>query len=855
MHNALDDAQRLQAVSDTGLDAGAAEPALSTLTELVTRVIDVPVSMITLSETEREIIAASTGLSEPWASQRQIPHSYAWSQLVVSSDEPLLVDDTAHHPLVGDSPAVAELNAAAYAGVPLHSGDGHVLGALCAIDSAPRRWLDDDLKMLARFATLAEQSIDSRLRLREEQRRRRVPTGTEGDPLGGALHFRDLVETSLAGIYVLQDDRLVYANPRMREIFGFGPDDPLATRSIFDFVAPQDRERVAAKIRARTEGRAHSARYTFRALRADGTEIDVEVFGTRVNLNRGPAILGTLLDVTDRRRAEAALRESATRLRLIERATEDVIWDWDAETGEVRWSDLGRRLLRYGPAEVGRSLAWHQERIHPDEQESVIRNFELALSGVRDVWSAEYRIRRGDGEYVTVLDRACIVRDERGSPVRMIGSMMDVTERRREEDAQRLLSQASALLDQSIDPETMLANLARLCVPGMSDYCQIDLLEDGSALRRVATSHVDPTCERTLTRTRLSVPEGGLLAQLLSRGVPLLLTGCGPADLEALGYTEEERSKLCGREQCTMILVPLRTTERVLGLLTLANIDSGRRHSRVDRLVAEDLARRISFALDHARLFREATEAVRARDEVLAVVSHDLRNPLNVIMMASSMLQDLMQDRRADNQRWLELITRNAGWMIDLIADLLDASRLERSSLRIRPERRAAHTLLADGVELLRPLAAQAEIRLETRIADDLPEVYVDPSHILRVIGNLVDNAIKFTPPDGRILVEARRRGSDVLVAVSDTGPGLPQDQIDHVFDRYWQARQDDRRGTGLGLSIVRGIVEAHGGRIWAENARPHGATFSFTLPAARSQPAGRQDGAGADDATAAPPR
>jgi PAS domain S-box-containing protein len=710
---------RLAQLQEAGLSAATAEPTFDVVTALVTSVLQVPASMITLTAADAELIAASTGLPEGWGAPQSVPLDYSYAQFMLASDEPLLVDDARKHPLVRGSPAIDEWHAVAYAGTPLHGRDGRVLGALCAIDSAPRSWLETEVAHLELLGVVAEQAIGWRLLLHEGTARREV-------------------------------------TPR-----------------------PSDQE---------------------------------------------------LLDIAECKKTVDALRDSATRLELIERATEDVIWDCDVRTGTIGWSEPGSRSLRYRPDEVGSSIDWHQERIHPEDRERVVRSLQSTLDGISEKWTQEYRFRRGDGGYACVLDRACILRGERGEPVRMIGSMMDVTERRREEEAQRFLSRASVLLERSLSTGSALARVARLCVPWMSDYCQIDLREPDGTLRRVATAHTNPSAEEALVRTE-PFSTTALQSRLLDEREPLLLPECSSSDLKALGYDEGQRELLRGQHICSVMVAPMVISERALGLVTLATVDSGRRQDRVDLLVAEDLARRIAFMIDHARLFQEMTDAVRARDRVLAVLSHDLRSPLNVIQMTASMLQDARQERRSENQRWLDLIVRNAGWMDELIGDLLDLTRIQGGHLTVQRSEQSVAAVVADATDLLEPLATQAGIRLETDVDPDLPLASVDAGRILRAIANLVDNALKFTPRGGTVTVQARRGEGELVISVTDTGPGIPAEQLPHVFDRYWQASASDRRGTGLGLTIVKGIAEAHGGRVWVESTPGDGTTFFFSIP------------------------
>jgi signal transduction histidine kinase len=233
---------------------------------------------------------------------------------------------------------------------------------------------------------------------------------------------------------------------------------------------------------------------------------------------------------------------------------------------------------------------------------------------------------------------------------------------------------------------------------------------------------------------------------------------------------------------------------------------------------------------------RVAEAAVRTRDDVVSVVSHDLRNPLHTINMATSLLMEAAPGDapRAGERKQLEIIGRAVDSMDRLIQDLLDIARVESGRLTVERVPTRVPPLIHEAAGMLRPVAERQGQRLECRVEEGLPSVLADRERLLQVFSNLVGNAVKFTPPGGTITMAAERDDPlGVRFRVSDTGSGIPAEHIPHLFDRFWQARSSDRRGIGLGLPIVKGLVEAHGGRITVESTVGAGSTFSFTIPAA----------------------
>jgi len=238
-------------------------------------------------------------------------------------------------------------------------------------------------------------------------------------------------------------------------------------------------------------------------------------------------------------------------------------------------------------------------------------------------------------------------------------------------------------------------------------------------------------------------------------------------------------------------------------------------------------------ALEAERVARERAEAAsRMREDLVAIVSHDLRNPLSAITMSAQLLRhSLPAELDGRSVKQLEIISRSAERMKRLISDLLDMALIDGGGLAVdlRPQR--AQALLLEVLEMLQPLASDKSIRVD--VVNTPPELTVraDKERVLQVLSNLVGNAIKFTREGGSITLRAAPKAELVVFSVSDTGQGISEEQMPHLFDRYWQAKKDGRLGIGLGLSIAKGIVEAHGGSIWAESTLGKGTTFHFALP------------------------
>ena len=279
--------------------------------------------------------------------------------------------------------------------------------------------------------------------------------------------------------------------------------------------------------------------------------------------------------------------------------------------------------------------------------------------------------------------------------------------------------------------------------------------------------------------------------------------------------------------------VPVRFGDDVIGHLYLTNKQSGDEFTAGDQIAIEMFAERAGVAIELARLAREVRASVAARDSLLAIVSHDLRGPLSTIQLSAELVKQTAADR-ADLQRPLGTILRSASRMTKLIADLLQAATIEAGAFTVVLEPHAVAPIVEPVLEMFEARAAERSVRLVREVPRGLPAIRCDESRIVQVLANLVSNALKFSSAGGRVRIRAWAEGAEVRFSVTDTGSGIPADQVAHLFERYWKGAAESARGTGLGLFIANGIVAAHHGRIWAESKLGEGSTFTFTIPIAR---------------------
>jgi PAS domain S-box-containing protein len=357
----------------------------------------------------------------------------------------------------------------------------------------------------------------------------------------------------------------------------------------------------------------------------------------------------------------------------------------------------------------------------------------------------------------------------------------DVTDRKRMEGQQRFLAEVSAALSGSLNYEATLASVVRLPVPAIADACVLEVIDELGELHRTTHGSVellaDPTSEST-GRSELS---------LTARGQPV-------------------------------------------GALTLLRLDAARGNEPSDLLIAENFAARAALAIDNARLYHEAQRATAARDEILGVVSHDLRNPLSAIAMCSRVLVDTPPDDAGARRDLAKTIYESTGWMSRMIQDLLDVSAIEAGVLSLVCASEDMGPIVVRATDLFSRTTADRGLSIVVTVDDPIPHVYVDAERMVQAVANLIGNAVKFTPAGGRVTIGVHSRGGEVEIAVEDSGRGIAAADIPFIFDRFWHTR-GAAAGTGLGLAIARGIIVAHGGTIAVRSTIGEGSRFTISMP------------------------
>ncbi|WP_447985214.1 response regulator [Nitrospira sp. Nam74] len=413
-----------------------------------------------------------------------------------------------------------------------------------------------------------------------------------------------------------------------------------------------------------------------------------------------------------------------------------------------------------------------------------------------------------------------------------------LVEAQRAHERLSFLAEATRVLVTTLDTTETLGRVARVLVPAMADYCLISMMMKNGSFRLATVVHRDPDKQPSIQELAGEIapdklPSSHPMTRVHQTRHAILFEDCSArknilaADRDYLAAHQRLGSR-------SVMIVPLAAHRQTLGVMTMGRLEERNPFQHDDLELGEELARRTALAVANARLYSDAQDANRLKDEFLATVSHELRTPLTAILGWAQMLRGGTLDE-ATGQRALGSIERNAKFQSHLIEDLLDISRISTGKLRLDVRPLELAPIIEAAVDAVRPAADAKAIRLEKAIDWKAGLISGDSDRLQQVVWNLLTNAIKFTPRDGCVRITLQRRNAHVQIDVTDTGQGISPEFLPYMFDLFRQGDSSITRshgGLGLGLAIVRHLVEMHGGSVQAQSeGEGQGATFVVMLP------------------------
>jgi PAS domain S-box-containing protein len=693
--------------------------------------------------------------------------------------------------------------------VPLKK-EGSFVARIAVHQETPRRWSNEEIKLISIVVNRCwEAAVRARAvrRLKDSDERYRAFISNSSEavwryeldkPIPVTLPEDEQVEL------FYQHGYLAECNEAFARIHGRSSVDEIVGERVTVLLVRIDAKEIIEHSRAFVRG-------GYRLMGLETREVDIHgnakyFLSNLIGIEENGAIVrvwGTQRDITQYKETENALRASEERLRRITEATQDALWEIDLKTNQLWWSEGARPLFGHSPAELRIGLEDWYKGIHPEDVARVHDGFEEFMKTDVDEWADEYRFRRADGSYVYIQDGGCKFRGENGIPLHIDGAMVDITERRTAEAAIReseerfskaflaspdclVISRvADGLIIEANDSFASLAGYRREELLGKSTLA-LGLYADPKDRERMATMLIQQNYVRDFE----------FAMKRKSGEIRLMRFSAEPLELRG--------------EHC-WLTIGHDVTERK------------RADEALERLLRQEKASR-----------EEAEAANRMKDEFLATVSHELRTPLTAIMGWTSMLLNRALPE-PQVQHALEVIARSAKSQSELIADILDMSRIITGRLKLDVRPFEIETAFQAAIDVVRPSAQAKHVALQVVMDGNHTMIFGDATRLQQAIWNLLSNAVKFTDAGGHIEAKLTHTLDEAEISVTDSGIGIDPQFLPYLFERFRQADSSSTRrygGLGLGLAIVRHVVEMHGGRVSAvSSGEGRGATFKITLP------------------------
>jgi PAS domain S-box-containing protein len=643
--------------------------------------------------------------------------------------------------------------------------------------------------------------LNRQLQARIEEQRRVEKALRESEE-----RFRATFNQAAVGIaHVAVDGRWLLVNEKLCDIVGYAREE-LLKLTFQDITHPDDLAPDLEFVRRLLAGEIPTYSMEKRYRHASGSWVWVNL---TVALMRGAAgepkyFISVLEDITSRKKGEQELRESRERLQVALQAAKMITWEADLATGQLSQSEETRELFGLPPGSLSRSLEEWLSHVHPEDRPGVLRVLEDAIRSCAPC-QLEYRVIWPDGTTHWISAWGTILCDEAGKASQVRGVAMDVTERKQiEEQLRRQAEQLRSVVDHVID-----------------GIVTID--------ERGTIESFNPAAEKLFGYNR---------SEVIGRNVKMLMPD--PYHSQHDGYlsnylrTGQAKIIGIGRE----VVGQRRDGSTFPMELAVSEFHIGPR--RFFTGIVRDITERKRLEGELRHRLDELAETDRHKDEFLAMLSHELRNPLAPIRNAVQIL-GLIPSPEPTLAWSRDVIGRQVQHLTRLVDDLLDVSRITRNMIQLRKEPVALATIVARAVEAVRPLLDARKHELTVRVPSELILLEADPVRLTQVLVNLLSNAAKYTDESGLVTLTVERQGSETMLRVRDTGIGIPPELLPKVFDLFTQAdRSLDRSqgGLGIGLTLVRRLVELHGGTVRAFSEGPgKGSEFVVRLPVLDAAP------------------
>jgi PAS domain S-box-containing protein len=568
----------------------------------------------------------------------------------------------------------------------------------------------------------------------------------------------------------------------------------------------------------------------------DGGERPIDDSAAPIRDDQG-RLYGAVLVFRDATEQRAAA-EARERLAAIVESSNDAIIAENTSGVITSWNKAAEQLFGYTAEEaIGKSIRFI---VPPELREQVAEKMEKLRQGAKADFIDTIRLRKG-GQRIEVSSHISPIRNKEGEVIGAAKVAHDISDRKRTERTLRFLADTSAELATLVDYQSTMQRIARLAVPFFADWCIVDMIDAKGRIERVAHAHADrakePLLKEYVERYPLDWNSSALSVRALRSGKPELISEAPAAFLDKLAADARHRELLDQLDPRSALSVPIQIRGTAVGTLNFVTSDSGRRYSAADVELATELAGRSAVAIENAHLYRDLKEAHRQKDDFLAMLAHELRNPISAIQYAN----EIARIAGPSEFQASDVIDRQVQHLVHLIDDLLDVSRITRGKIELRREHVDAATILQRAAATAEPVVKSRKHTLVVEAPSGPLPLFVDPTRAEQILVNLLINAAKYTPEGGQITAAAFAADGFAEFKIKDTGLGIPEPMLHRVFELFTQVNPSlDRShgGLGIGLTVVRKLAELHGGSVSATSEGPgRGSEFTVRLPLVEAAP------------------
>ncbi len=654
---------------------------------------------------------------------------------------------------------------------------------------------------------------------------------------------RQLLEVTLSSIgdaviATDTDTRITFMNPVAESLTGYTNRDAIGRPldEVFRIANERTRQPVETPCEAvlRDGVIVGLANHTI-LIAADGRETPIDDSAAPIRDSEG-TVLGVVLvfrDATEQR----GYVETQERLAAIVENSQDAIISQDLDGTILSWNQGAQTLFGFTAEEaIGQPI---EIIVPPDMRAEHQRSMQALRHGEPVHHLDTFRIRK-DGSRLEVSSRISPIRGGEGEVIGASKISHDISSQKHNERVLRLFSDAGIVLSDLSEEANMLDRLARMAVPLFADWCVISLVDAHGQIQVVGRAHGDESMQgvldECLTRYPLEWNSYSITVNVLQSGKPELIQDVPPSMLTSLATGEYHRRLLEQLNPKSVVAVPIVIRGTTVGAITFAACDSYHGYALDDLAVAVELARRAATALENVRLYHELQEAQRQKDDFLAMLAHELRNPLAAIQYANEIAQ-LSQESGEEARDTINRQVKNLAHLID---DLLDVSRITRDKIHLKRENVDGAALVRRATASIQPLITAKQHRLRVEVSGQPLPLFVDPTRFEQILVNLLSNAAKYTPNGGEITIRALAEGDRATFQVQDNGIGIPTESLPRVFELFTQVDNSlDRSqgGLGIGLTVVRRLAEMHGGSVSADSTGlGQGSVFTVQLPLSAAQ-------------------